>query len=257
MDVQSAYFSFFQKLCPTDLVWLILNPHSFAHPQMESRPVWALCFNRFKLPPLSHVPESSANWLVTIPVPSNTAGRSLIKREKSRGDSIAPWGVPLVKVSSSERELPTLTCILRPSRKFLRYWKQFPVIPCSFNLYSTPVCQDRSKAAWRSRKIASTDWPLFLAKFMSCCNLNNWSKVLLTQNRKHLELYTSKRIDLLTNFTFPPANQILVCKTLYIVNKLTNQQRSSISCSACIFANSLLLLFFRVFNEIVWLNSEL
>jgi hypothetical protein len=51
----------------------------------------------------------------------------------------------------------TLTDIFLPSRKDLMYWKQDHVTPYSFNLYSSSKCHVRSKAAVRSKNIASTE----------------------------------------------------------------------------------------------------
>ena len=40
-----------------------------------------------------------------------------------------------------------------------------------------PKVHVKSKAAWRSKKIASTDCPWFFAERISCCSLASWSRV--------------------------------------------------------------------------------
>ena len=51
--------------------------------------------------------SSSANWLITTPVPYEISGKSFINIEKSREDTTVPWGVPHVKVLVSENEPAT------------------------------------------------------------------------------------------------------------------------------------------------------
>ncbi|KAH3795270.1 hypothetical protein DPMN_148819 [Dreissena polymorpha] len=72
------------------------------------------------LDPFNQLPESSANWEITIPESFTASGRLFTMRENRVGDITDPWGVPRSVMASSDNSPSTLTWILQPSRKALR-----------------------------------------------------------------------------------------------------------------------------------------
>ena len=80
---------------PTVLVGEILNPHYIDHFHLESSPAWAT-FCRFDhLDPVNHVPESSANWEITIPVSLTIWEAINNEREQGGGDHRALGRAPV------------------------------------------------------------------------------------------------------------------------------------------------------------------
>ncbi|KAH3837670.1 hypothetical protein DPMN_111071 [Dreissena polymorpha] len=72
------------------------------------------------LDPFNQVPESSANWEITLPESFTASGRPFTMRENRVGDNTDPWGVLRSVMATSDNSPSTLTWILRPSRKALR-----------------------------------------------------------------------------------------------------------------------------------------
>ncbi|KAH3720239.1 hypothetical protein DPMN_063136 [Dreissena polymorpha] len=72
------------------------------------------------LDPFNQVPESSANWEITVPESFTASVRPFMMRENRVGDITNPLGVPRSVMASSDNSPSTLTWILRPSGKALR-----------------------------------------------------------------------------------------------------------------------------------------
>jgi hypothetical protein len=120
----------------------ILQLHSFNYAASESRSNWSDSDSSGD-EILVHSFVSSANIFMSFTI---QFGSSLTKIRKSRGSSIDPCGTPLRTFNHFENDPLTPTLSDLPVRNDSSHCRSFPLIPDSFNLSKSLLCETLSKA---------------------------------------------------------------------------------------------------------------